>query len=69
MKTMILEMKNDFDGLITRLKTVEERISELGDNEVNRNSNQNIKREKSEKKKNTSIRTLQDNSKQLNINK
>lgn len=66
---MILEMKNDFDGLITRLKTVEERISELGDNEVNRNSNQNIKREKSEKKKNTSIRTLQDNSKQLNINK
>lgn len=48
---MILEMKNDFDGLITRLKTAEERISDLGDNEVNRNSNQNIKREKSEKKK------------------
>lgn len=48
---MILEMKNDFNGLITTLKTAEERISELGDNEVNRNSNQNIKREKSEKKK------------------
>lgn len=31
MKNMVLEIKNDFDGLTSRLNTVGKRISELED--------------------------------------
>lgn len=48
-KNTVREMQNDFDGLISRLNTVEESICELGDLSVETSKTRKAKEKRKEK--------------------